>query len=88
VSPGPCLLAKQLRWIEAMKILLTHQPFDAQEALHIGLLDEVVPHPKHHAAHSRLGCGRRTLRLTCSPMDRMGRHSQLSRLDNGWIAPY
>jgi enoyl-CoA hydratase/carnithine racemase len=59
VPPGPCLLAKQLRCIEAMKILLTDEPFDAQEALHIGLINEVVPHPKHHAAHSRLGCGRR-----------------------------
>jgi len=59
VPPGPCLLAKQLRYIEAMKILLTDEPFDAQEALHIGLINEVVPHPKHHAAHSRLGCGRR-----------------------------
>jgi enoyl-CoA hydratase/carnithine racemase len=88
VPPGPCLLAKQLRWIEAMKSLLTHEPFDAQEALHTERLDEVVPHPKHHAAHSRLGGGRRTLRLTYPAMDRMGRHSQRARLDNGWIAPY
>ena len=30
MPPGPCLLAKQLRYIEAMKILLTDEPFDAQ----------------------------------------------------------
>jgi enoyl-CoA hydratase/E-phenylitaconyl-CoA hydratase/naphthyl-2-hydroxymethylsuccinyl-CoA hydratase len=27
-----------------MKILLTDEPFDAQEALRIGLINEVVPH--------------------------------------------
>ena len=43
-GPGASLLAKQLRYIDAMKILLTDEPFDAQEALRIGLVNEVVPH--------------------------------------------
>ena len=43
-GPGASLLAKQLRYIDAMKILLTDDPFDAQEALRIGLVNEVVPH--------------------------------------------
>jgi len=43
-GPGASLLAKQLRYIDAMKILLTDEPFDAQEALRIGLINEVVPH--------------------------------------------
>ena len=43
-GPGASLLAKQLRYIDAMKILLTDDPFDAQEALRIGLINEVVPH--------------------------------------------
>jgi enoyl-CoA hydratase/carnithine racemase len=37
-------MVRQLRYIDAMKILLTDDPFDAQEALRIGLINEVVPH--------------------------------------------
>lgn len=43
-GPGASLLIKQLRYIDAMKILLTDLPFDAAEALRIGLINEVVPH--------------------------------------------
>jgi enoyl-CoA hydratase/carnithine racemase len=43
-GPGAALLTKQLRYADAMKILLTDEPFDAQEALRIGLVNEVVPH--------------------------------------------
>ena len=43
-GPGASLLIKQLRYVDAMKILLTDEPFDAQEALRIGLVNEVVPH--------------------------------------------
>ena len=43
-GPGASLLIRQLRYIDAMKILLTDDPFDADEALQIGLVNEVVPH--------------------------------------------
>ena len=43
-GPGASLLAKQLRYIDAMKIMLTDEPFDAAEAHRIGLVNEVVPH--------------------------------------------
>src|SRR5205809_2891785 len=43
-GPGASLLIKQLRYIDAMKMLLTDDPVDAQEALRIGLINEVVPH--------------------------------------------
>lgn len=43
-GPGATLLARQLRYVDAMKILLTDEPFDAAEALRIGLVNEVVPH--------------------------------------------
>jgi enoyl-CoA hydratase/carnithine racemase len=43
-GPGASLLVKQLRHIDAMKILLMDEPFDAREALRIGLINEVVPH--------------------------------------------
>lgn len=43
-GPGASLLVKQLRYIDAMKILLTDEPFGAEEALRIGLINEVVPH--------------------------------------------
>jgi enoyl-CoA hydratase/carnithine racemase len=43
-GPGATLLTKQLRYIDAMKVLLTDDPFDAAEALRIGLVNEVVPH--------------------------------------------
>ena len=45
-GPGASLLAQQLRYIDAMKILLTDEPFDAAEAHRIGLVNEVVPHEK------------------------------------------
>jgi enoyl-CoA hydratase/carnithine racemase len=43
-GPGASLLIKQLRYIDAMKILLTDEPIDAEEAKRIGLVNEVVPH--------------------------------------------
>ena len=43
-GPGATLLANQLRYADAMKILLTDEPFDAAEAHRIGLVNEVVPH--------------------------------------------
>jgi enoyl-CoA hydratase/carnithine racemase len=43
-GPGASLLIKQLRYIDAMKLLLTDDPIDAAEALRIGLVSEVVPH--------------------------------------------
>jgi enoyl-CoA hydratase/carnithine racemase len=43
-GPGASLLVRQLRYIDAMKMLLTDDPVDADEALRIGLVNEVVPH--------------------------------------------
>ena len=43
-GPGAALLTKQLRYAAALKILLTDLPFDAAEALRVGLVNEVVPH--------------------------------------------
>lgn len=43
-GPGASLLIKQLRYIDAMRILLTDEPVMADEALRIGLINEVVPH--------------------------------------------
>lgn len=45
-GPGASLLIKQLRYIDAMKMLLTDEPVLADEALRIGLINEVVPHEK------------------------------------------
>src|SRR5437764_950964 len=43
-GPGASLLIKQLRYIDAVRMLLTDDPVDAAEALRIGLINEVVPH--------------------------------------------
>lgn len=43
-GPGATMLTRQIRHADAMKILLTDEPFDAAEALRIGLINEVVPH--------------------------------------------
>jgi enoyl-CoA hydratase/carnithine racemase len=43
-GPGATLLVRQLRYIDAMKMLLTDEPVHAEEALRIGLVNEVVPH--------------------------------------------
>ena len=45
-GPGATLLLKQIRYIDAMKMLLTDDPVDAAEALRIGLVNEVVPHAR------------------------------------------
>jgi enoyl-CoA hydratase/carnithine racemase len=43
-GPGATLLVRQLRYIDAMKMLLSDEPVDAEEALRVGLVNEVVPH--------------------------------------------
>jgi enoyl-CoA hydratase/E-phenylitaconyl-CoA hydratase/naphthyl-2-hydroxymethylsuccinyl-CoA hydratase len=43
-----------LRYIDAMKMLLTDEPVDADEALRIGLVNEVVPHAELMARAERL----------------------------------
>ena len=43
-GPGATLLMRQIRYADAMRILLMDQPVSADEALRIGLVNEVVPH--------------------------------------------
>ena len=43
-GPGATFLTRQVAHADAMKILLTDEPFDAKEALRINLINEVVPH--------------------------------------------
>ena len=43
-GPGATLLTRQIRYADAMRILLTDEPFDAAEALRIGFVNEVVAH--------------------------------------------
>ncbi|MQA00535.1 MAG: hypothetical protein GEU80_14595 [Dehalococcoidia bacterium] len=43
-GPGATLLARQLRYADAMRVLLTDDPLDAEEALRVGLINEVAPH--------------------------------------------
>jgi enoyl-CoA hydratase/carnithine racemase len=43
-GPGATYLTRQVSHADAMRILLTDEPFDAAEALRINLVNEVVPH--------------------------------------------
>lgn len=43
-GPGATYLTRQVSHADAMRILLTDEPFDADEALRINLINEVVPH--------------------------------------------
>jgi enoyl-CoA hydratase/carnithine racemase len=43
-GPGATYLTRQVAYADAMRILLTDAAFDAQEALRINLINEVVPH--------------------------------------------
>ena len=43
-GPGATYLTRQIAHADAMKILLTDEPFDAEEALRINLVNEIVPH--------------------------------------------
>ncbi len=43
-GPGATLLTRQLRYVDAMRILLTDEPVGAAEAHRIGLVNEVVEH--------------------------------------------
>ncbi len=45
-GPGATLLTRQVNYADAMRILLMDEPFDAAEALRIGLINEVTPHEK------------------------------------------
>ncbi len=42
-GPGATLLLKQLRYVDAMKMLLTDEIVNAQDAVRIGLINEAVP---------------------------------------------
>ena len=43
-GPGATYLPRQISYVDAMRILLTDEPFDAKEALRINLINEVTPH--------------------------------------------
>lgn len=43
-GPGATYLTRQVSHADAMKILLTDEPFDAAEALRMNLINEAVPH--------------------------------------------
>ncbi len=43
-GPGATLLMRQIRYADAMRILLMDEPVTAQEALRVGIVNEVVPH--------------------------------------------
>ena len=43
-GPGATFLTRQVSYADAMKILLSDEPFDAKEALRMNLINEVVPH--------------------------------------------
>ncbi len=43
-GPGATYLPRQIAYVDAMRILLTDEPFGAEEALRINLINEVVPH--------------------------------------------
>ena len=45
-GPGATYLTRQIAYADAMRILLTDEPFGAEEALRISLINEVVPHDK------------------------------------------
>ena len=55
-GPGAALLVRQLRYADAMKILLTDEPVDAPEALRIGLVNEVVPHAQLMERAEKIAC--------------------------------
>ncbi len=42
-GPGATMLLKQLRYVDAMKMLLADETVDAEEAVRIGLVNEAVP---------------------------------------------
>ena len=45
-GPGATYLPRQVSYVDAMRILLTDEPFDAEEALRINLINEVAPHDR------------------------------------------
>jgi enoyl-CoA hydratase/carnithine racemase len=45
-GPGATYLTRQVAHADAMRILLSDEPFDAAEALRINLINEVVPHER------------------------------------------
>ena len=45
-GPGATYLTRQVAYADAMKILLTDEPFGAEEARRMNLINEVVPHDR------------------------------------------
>lgn len=45
-GPGATYLTRQVSYADAMRVLLTDEPFDAPEALRMNLINEVVPHER------------------------------------------
>ena len=45
-GPGATYLTRQVSYVDAMKILLSDEPFDANEAFRMNLINEVVPHDR------------------------------------------
>jgi enoyl-CoA hydratase/carnithine racemase len=45
-GPGATYLARQISYADTMRVLLSDNPFDADEALRMNLINEVVPHDK------------------------------------------
>jgi enoyl-CoA hydratase/carnithine racemase len=45
-GPGATYLTRQVSYADAMRILLTDEPFDAREAHRINLVNEAVPHDR------------------------------------------
>ncbi len=45
-GPGATYLTRQVSYADAMRVLLSDEPFDADEALRMNLINEVVPHDK------------------------------------------
>ena len=54
-GPGATRLSRQVAYADAMRILMTDDPFDAKEAKEMRLISEVVPHDRLMARAEEIG---------------------------------
>ena len=85
-GPGATLLMRQVRYADAMRILLMDEPVSADEALRIGLVNEVVPHGELMARAEEVAARLAAMAACRGPHDERVRHPFPRRADGRRMA--
>ena len=85
-GPGATYLPRQVSYVDAMRILLTDEPFDAKEALRINLINEVTPHDKLLSRAEEIADSIAKMPTPGCPHDERVRHTLQRHTRDGGVA--